>query len=721
MIPSIAFPISLQSGPANKAWQANEQIEFVTILAEIIQNPSPPAASDAVVIPQVEPFGTAEGSGALPSTPFPTPTPVSVATSGLGTVSRTPADPVSAAVNRQPEAGREDPTQPEDTQDGSVPERSCPATDSLREMVPSMAALAFSDQTALKIGAERSPSKSLSQTEHRPPPDPEGSLTEAGPKGPKDDSIRQRNGSNMAENNDFAATGGALTRVPPAPSGLLSNPPLDPTKDNLPADAKDSGSADAPSRSQNGPVVDRPRSIKTLIPVVPPPSDPPQRDQLVDLSGQPSNRDPAQTSRKQHDVSSRTPRALTTGPEPEPRAGEGNRPASGSPATGSVQPGSAAPLAHASAIPSDAPVKSVPNIAEKTSTALLQASGVTRPPKPQVAISPFAAERPDQTLAFSTSDLPLGSEPVATAGPLKGSVPIAREFGRTTLPKMTDEPQQPHPKPTHLPPASMASVETPVPSHFAPPCHDDPAAPAGNPAEYVTNTRKIVPVLPQQPAGPSDHPLAGETRLRTATPGPDEMPAHFPSELDLGKPFANPAERLITKPTESADVRPIALLPAIEAALPLQIEAAAPRPSSPGVENMVARPVTPAAVPGEILQLVKAAPDGPVTLILSPEDLGKLRFQVIQTDQGMHIHLSVENPEMLDLLRRQGDQLLVDLRQGGFVDASLSFSGDGANGTAGQRNPQSAPADRPDAQQPQDTAPPPHRPTVPSGALDLRL
>jgi hypothetical protein len=124
----------------------------------------------------------------------------------------------------------------------------------------------------------------------------------------------------------------------------------------------------------------------------------------------------------------------------------------------------------------------------------------------------------------------------------------------------------------------------------------------------------------------------------------------------------------------------------------------------------------------EILRLVQIAPDGPVTLTLRPDDLGTLRFEVKQTDQGLHIHLAVDEPQTLDLLRRQGDQVLADLRQAGFAGASLSFAGGGGQDAPSQHSAPSPAAASPSSPPPAaDQRPPPPRPNASPGTLDLRL
>lgn len=114
----------------------------------------------------------------------------------------------------------------------------------------------------------------------------------------------------------------------------------------------------------------------------------------------------------------------------------------------------------------------------------------------------------------------------------------------------------------------------------------------------------------------------------------------------------------------------------------------------------------------QMIQLAQTTPDGPVTLTLSPDDLGTLSFEMQQSSEGVSVHLTVERQETLDLLRRNTDQLLDAFRQAGFAGASFTFGG----GDGGQR-------DRP----PPQTAtawPDPIPPTVQRfaiGLLDMRL
>lgn len=83
-----------------------------------------------------------------------------------------------------------------------------------------------------------------------------------------------------------------------------------------------------------------------------------------------------------------------------------------------------------------------------------------------------------------------------------------------------------------------------------------------------------------------------------------------------------------------------------------------------------------------VASLIATAPDAqerPVTVVLSPEELGSLRFEVQERGDTVHVTLTVERPETLDLLRRHVDQLVGEFRHAGFTGASFSFFGGGGN------------------------------------------
>lgn len=60
-------------------------------------------------------------------------------------------------------------------------------------------------------------------------------------------------------------------------------------------------------------------------------------------------------------------------------------------------------------------------------------------------------------------------------------------------------------------------------------------------------------------------------------------------------------------------------------------------------------------------------------LVLSPEELGRVRLEVTTQDDLLVIRIASERPETLDLLRRQAEHLLADLARDGFTQPNLQF------------------------------------------------
>ncbi len=92
------------------------------------------------------------------------------------------------------------------------------------------------------------------------------------------------------------------------------------------------------------------------------------------------------------------------------------------------------------------------------------------------------------------------------------------------------------------------------------------------------------------------------------------------------------------------------------------------------VQTQALLPSLATAVPAQFLHhAAAAAKTGGVDVLLQPEELGHVKFQIQQHGETVRILLSAERPETLDLLRRHSDQLLQEFRQSGFSQASLNF------------------------------------------------
>ena len=131
-----------------------------------------------------------------------------------------------------------------------------------------------------------------------------------------------------------------------------------------------------------------------------------------------------------------------------------------------------------------------------------------------------------------------------------------------------------------------------------------------------------------------------------------------------------------------------------------------------------ASPIMPAAVSPTIVDMTKSGNDGPVELVLSPEELGRLTISIRHDGDFVRVTVIADRPETLDLMRRHGGDLLADLRQAGFSGASLNF---GQGGQPRFANPQAATKSEPPQHLPPET-----KPTAPSrsrkgSGVDLRF
>ena len=115
---------------------------------------------------------------------------------------------------------------------------------------------------------------------------------------------------------------------------------------------------------------------------------------------------------------------------------------------------------------------------------------------------------------------------------------------------------------------------------------------------------------------------------------------------------------------------------------------------------------------------------GQIELILRPQELGHIRFEMTTSADKIHVVVFAERPDSLDLLRRNADLLMADLRQSGFGQASLSFENGSGRDQQGQ-TPSALQKDRavdasdgPFPMTPMSTA---TRQMAAEGRLDLRL
>jgi hypothetical protein len=263
-----------------------------------------------------------------------------------------------------------------------------------------------------------------------------------------------------------------------------------------------------------------------------------------------------------------------------------------------------------------------------------------------------------------------------------------------------------HPEPEPLPPANpeqRLGTSPPVAGLFAAegaakaaltrPATPD-TAPATEPGATATADEAYRRVAVQAPAAPP---------MTTAAPPPG--PADSPE-------LAPPARHRAPDATEAL-------------ALPESLPAPAPVAPPAHAGTTAAAELVP-AISRQIAQVAFHAPDGPVELTLSPEELGRVRLTLATTDGGISVSVQAERPETLDLIRRNIEHLARDFRDLGYSSTAFTFGDRPHNGQADTQARAQAPQPVPEFPQPhtalQSGSPASTGPTpVAAGGLDLRL
>lgn len=194
---------------------------------------------------------------------------------------------------------------------------------------------------------------------------------------------------------------------------------------------------------------------------------------------------------------------------------------------------------------------------------------------------------------------------------------------------------------------------------------------------------------PAEKGGPATlRPLQGATEIvRLSAPN------------DLPTPVTETAIRAMMErqdtPDDTGVDQPEPRLPAAEQSalvdLPLPDPGTLPRQMEPSLTapthgtHLAAKHLhlSPEAVIPQIVDRASRPATDPVEIVLNPQELGHLRFEIRHNGDQVTVVMTAERADTLDLMRRHSDQLLTDLRQSGFSDASLSF-GQWAQNEGGQ-------------------------------------
>ena len=346
-------------------------------------------------------------------------------------------------------------------------------------------------------------------------------------------------------------------------------------------------------------------------------------------------------------------------------------------------------------------------------------------PPPSIGAAP-------QTLAQPAAPSPLA----IPASPMIVPLPMTAHSGADPALRSAEPPlpnRRPNIRETVVSHGTMASTPPiptkgvrvdPAPTTSQPPTVGATAAPmpiiGKAPPKPLLDPLPVPPSFPI-PIGQTDHSIpaadpplaAGAIRpLQAASMQTAPLPLHAPAALGTAAPPAEKVPEFVFG-TMTADFsvtdRP---LPRVDTVIG-KAASAQHLPIPTPLPDLVTRQILP-----------NIGNPGSVSVTLSPIELGTLRFEVTPRGDGLHLHLTVDAPATLDLLRRQGDQILAELRQAGFAQTSLSFAPGGGQTGGDQsgsdaRDGGSSPPATTALQA--DPAPILRRPTQGIGLLDIRL
>lgn len=316
-----------------------------------------------------------------------------------------------------------------------------------------------------------------------------------------------------------------------------------------------------------------------------------------------------------------------------------------------------------------------PPIAEDSSNHLsTKAASLAAAPAMPIALPPQAGtdtgDREDKSVATISLPVAPGLAAIVAAAPTK-AMPLRPDDGalqftwRQTIQAETLLPDHTHQPAPAQPASTQQSPDTPQP----PPIPSTGLASNFGPikAESIAKTEPVAPdegitVKNVEPAPPLTPPVA---TLPFAGGG-----------ADGDQPLAVP-EIILAKPEEEQTP------PGVVFGM---VQAEAPRHAQP-IEIATARHIPPSPVHQVVETLATQPLDTPgrIELTLTPDNLGKLHFDMRPEAGGLSIVLSAERPDTLDLMRRHLPDLMAELKQVGIQTGSFSFS----SWNGGQRPPSS--------------------------------
>lgn len=397
-----------------------------------------------------------------------------------------------------------------------------------------------------------------------------------------------------------------------------------------------------------------------------------------------------------------------------------------------VQADLSAPLAVPDLAMTDTPPTDIPDPADQSEA---NPAGAADLLALLVSGTTLAAHLPP--VAFAITQAAEGATPLlALAFPPAGLAIADADTGAMVIP----DPPQPRldvadirPAPAQVPVLSMGAGQVPDPESLS---LSVPAAPGRRPVAETSMPAHIVTaapdsgapfVAPQAGAVPAvfafrsaGHPAASEQPEPEAEAGPAAPAA---AQATPAATLAEPELAAATMPPAGSQETLVPSFPTGDPDIPFGAPSASGQTAQATPLQGTGTPFVPAPLAAALSDLLLRRTDGPVELTLSPEELGRVRLNLSPDGTGLHVTVQVERSDTLDLLRRNSDLLLQEIRAQGFSGATFSFSGwDGNPGDPGGPQAQpSGPDAMPQAQSPGPAVSVPPEFPSPATGLDLRL
>lgn len=326
------------------------------------------------------------------------------------------------------------------------------------------------------------------------------------------------------------------------------------------------------------------------------------------------------------------------------------------------------------------PVPESPHGAARSEAAATVGSAGPPPPAPGLggAAKPPQADRtaPAPAASFPEARAPEAPSPEARAPAPQPSAGTA-------------------PKPSAEAAAAAGAVAWPIARHRILPAGDARPAPAAGPEGAPVFREGREPPAPLPGPGPAERPPSARW---IAPPAPTGGTPILAEGGPRPPPAALPGEGSMPDLEASA-------LPALQ---PAAAELAGPRWTPPGLASQAAQQLA-----GHLNQ----RPIPPAEVALNPPELGRVAIRFEGDPAGGILHLVVERPETLDLMRRHVDLLETALRAAGHEGCAIALGGRDPGGGGSGRGPEGAPGPA----DPAPAAPPAAAPSAAAGRLDLRL